>query len=174
MGREAFFYLGRILRTHGHQGEVLVHLDVDDPERYRKLESVFLDPGGERIPFFIESVSLRPNKRGVIRFQDYDDPDDAAALVGLRMYLPADRLPQLRGNKFYFHEVTGFTVEDKTHGPIGTVAEVLDLPGQPLLRVQHGEREILIPVVDEIVRKIDRKNRVIRVETPPGLIGIYL
>ncbi len=174
MGTDEFFYLGRILKPHGTQGEVLVFLDTDDPERYVNLESVYLDLHGERIPFFIESIRLKHQGKAVVRFQDFASADDAESLKGLSMFLPATLLPRLKGKRFYFHEVKGFAVTDKNHGPIGFVEDVLDLPLQPLLRVRHGSREILIPAVDEIILKVDRRKKLLEIEAPAGLIEIYL
>lgn len=174
MPEAGFFYLGRILKTHGNTGSVVVFLDVDDPSEYENLESVYLDLHGERVPFFIRSLELRQNGKAVVRFQDFDTADDAETLPGLKMYLPAADLPELKGRKFYYHEVTGFRVIDATHGDIGVVDSVLDLPHQALFRVMHGEREILIPVVDEVIRKVDRKKRQLMIEAPEGLIELYL
>jgi 16S rRNA processing protein RimM len=169
-----FFYLGKIIKTYGKEGHVIIHLDVDDPSRYKKLKSVYLDLHGERIPFFLESLELKHNGKALALFQDYENLEDAEVLPGLRIYLPADQLPPLKGKKFYFHEVTGFEVVDAVHGPVGIVESVIDLPHQSLLQVRHGEKEILIPVVDAIIRKVDRRQRKIRIEAPPGLIEIYL
>ena len=63
MNKDDFFYLGKILKTHGNKGQVIVLLDVDDPEDYLALESVYLDLHGERIPFFIGSLELKHNRK---------------------------------------------------------------------------------------------------------------
>lgn len=174
MNKDDFFYLGKILKTHGNKGQVLVQLDVDDPESYQELESVYLDLHGERIPFFISSVELKHNRKAVFSFQDFDNPDDAESLPGLEMYLPVTELPVLTGNRFYFHEITGYQVIDQHHGNIGVIGGVLELPHQSLFRIVNGDKEILVPVVDEIIRKVDRNEKRLFIEAPPGLIEIYL
>jgi 16S rRNA processing protein RimM len=174
MNKDDFYYLGKILKTHGNKGQVLVHLDVDDPARYLKLKSVYLDLHGERIPFFITGVDLKHNSKATFQFQDFETTEDAEILQGLEMYIPVAELPVLTGNHFYYHEITGYRVIDQNHGDIGVISDILDLPHQALLQVQHGEKEILIPVVDEIIQKIDRRKKLLMIEAPAGLIEIYL
>jgi 16S rRNA processing protein RimM len=174
MNKDEFYYLGRILRTYGNKGHVLAHLDVDDPGDYTELESVYVDLHGERIPFFISSVELKHNRKAVIGFQDFGTLEDTEAFVGLELYLPLAGLPPLKGNRFYYHEVTGFTVIDKNLGNIGVIGDIMELPRQALFRILNGEKEILVPVVDEIILSVDRKRRVLMIEAPEGLIDIYL
>jgi 16S rRNA processing protein RimM len=174
MNKDDFYYLGKVLKTHGNKGQVMVHLDVDDPETYEKLESVYLDLHGERIPFFIASLDLKHNRKAVVAFQDFDTLEDAESLQGLEMYLPITKLPPLKGNRFYYHEIIGFGVVDQNHGNIGVIDDILELPHQALFQIRLGEKEILIPIVDEIIQKVDRKKKLLMIEAPAGLIEIYL
>ena len=174
MNKDDFFYLGKILKTHGNKGQVIVLLDVDDPEDYLALESVYLDLHGERIPFFIGSLELKHNRKAVIQFQDFDSIEDAESLQGLEMYLPITKLPALKGNRFYYHEIIGFAVVDQQHGDIGLVEDILELPHQSLFQIRHGGKEILVPIVDDIILKVDRKKKQLLIIAPEGLIEIYL
>jgi 16S rRNA processing protein RimM len=174
MNKDDFYFLGKILKTHGNKGQVLVHFDVDDPEAYENLESVYLDLHGERIPFFIDSIELKHNRKAVTKFQDFDTLEDAESLQGLEMYLPVTQLPKLSGNRFYYHEIKGFNVMDEHHGDIGFIEDILELPHQALFQVRFGEKEILVPIVDEIILKVDRKKKVLFIDAPAGLIEIYL
>ena len=174
MNKDDFFYLGKILKTHGNKGQVIVLLDVDDPEDYLALESVYLDLHGERIPFFIGSLELKHNRKAVIQFQDFDSIEDADSLQGLEMYLPITKLPALKGNRFYYHEIIGFAVVDQQHGDIGLVEDILELPHQSLFQIRHGGKEILVPIVDDIILKVDRKKKQLLISAPEGLIEIYL
>jgi 16S rRNA processing protein RimM len=174
MNKDDFFYLGKILKTHGNKGQVIVMLDVDDPDDYLTMESVYLDLHGERIPFFIHSLELKHNRKAVIQFQDFDTIEDAESLTGLEMYLPITTLPELKGNRFYFHEIIGYAVTDQVYGDIGIVEDILELPHQAMFQIRHGEKEILIPVVDDIIQKVDRKKKQLLINAPEGLIDIYL
>ena len=174
MNKDDFYYLGKIIKPFGNKGKVVVLLDVDKPSRYTKLESVYLDLDPERVPFFIQSIELIGGRRALIRFEDVNSPDDAAVYTGRDMYLPLSSLPPLKGKKFYYHEVLGFSVFDEHHGAIGTLVKVMDLPRQSLLQIDHGGKEILIPLVDEIIVKVDRKKKALHIRAPEGLIEFYI
>jgi 16S rRNA processing protein RimM len=174
MNKDDLYYLGRISKPFGNKGHVVVFMDVDDPDEYSRLDSVYLDLDGEFVPFLILSVEIQKGKKALIHFEDVDSVDDADAYAGREMYLPVTALPQLKGKKFYYHEVKGFRVIDQVHGEIGSLLSVMDLPRQPLLQVMQGKKEILIPLVDEVIVKVDRRKKELHIRAPEGLIEIYL
>ncbi|MBQ0740703.1 16S rRNA processing protein RimM, partial [Aquimarina celericrescens] len=77
-------------------------------------------------------------------------------------------------DQFYYHEVIGFTIQDVTFGKVGIVKAVNDSTAQALFEGDRDGIEILIPMNDEFIGKIDRESKVIYVETPEGLIDLYL
>lgn len=165
------YYLGYISKKHGTKGEVNAFLDVDNPLEYSKMESVFVELHNELIPFFIDHILVRTNLC-IVQFSD-TNASQAEELIGKKLYLPLSSLPPLTGNKFYFHEVIGFEVVDTQLGSIGQIEQVLD-HRQPLLQISFQEKEILIPVVDEIILLVDREKKQVVVNTPEGLVDIYL
>ena len=126
------------------------------------------------VPFFIESSQLHKSELLRIKFEDVDDEADADAIMKSGLYLPLDLLPKLEGDKFYFHEVMGFTVEDVNFGTVGIIKAINDSTAQSLFEIDRDGIEILIPMNDEFINKVDRKNKTIIVDTPEGLIDLYL
>jgi len=174
MRKEECFYLGKIAKKFSFKGEVLAYLDTDEPELYENLESVFVECNNHLVPFFIESSSLHKNDFLRIRFEDMNSEEDADAIMGNAIYLPLSMLPKLEGNKFYFHEVIGFEVDDKRLGIVGVIQSINDSSAQPLFEVLKGDTEILIPMIDKFLVKIDRKNKKVIMDLPEGLIEMYL
>ena len=171
--KEDCFYLGKIVKKHSFKGEVVIKLDTDEPDLYENLESVFVDLGNNLVPFFIEKSSLSRSTMFRVKFEDVDTEQDADAIMKAGIYLPISLLPKLTGNKFYFHEVIGFTVVDKNFGEVGTIAYINDKAAQPLFEIENGDTEIFIPMIDNFIKKVDRENKTIEVETPEGLIDLY-
>ena len=174
MRKEECFYLGKIVKKHSFKGEVVIKLDTDEPELNRNMESVFVDLGGNLVPFFIEKSSLSKGTALRVKFEDVNSEDEANAIMRSGIYLPLDLLPKLEGNQFYFHEVIGFKVIDKNHGEVGVIVSINDSAAQPLFEIEQGDKEIFIPLIDNFIKKVDRENKVIQVETPEGLIDLYL
>ncbi|WP_242092018.1 ribosome maturation factor RimM [Aestuariivivens sediminicola] len=174
MKKDDCFYLGRIIKKYSFKGEVLVKLDTDQPELYEHLDAIFVDLRNNLIPFFIEHSQLHKSELLRIKFEDVDNEADAEAILKSDLYLPLNLLPKLEGNKFYYHEVIGFTVKDKNYGDVGIITSINDSTAQALFEIQHKGKEVLIPMNDEFILNVDRVTRTILVETPEGLINLYL
>ncbi|MDX8553684.1 ribosome maturation factor RimM [Tenacibaculum sp. 1B UA] len=174
MQKEDCFYLGKIVKKHSFKGEVIIKLDTDEPDLYENLESVFVDLGNNLIPFFIEKSTLSKATMFRVKFEDVNTEADAEAILRSEVYLPLDLLPKLSGNKFYYHEVIGFTVVDTSFGEVGEIVSINDSSAQPLFEIDREGKEIFIPMIDDFIKKVDRENKTIEVETPEGLIDLYL
>jgi 16S rRNA processing protein RimM len=174
MRKEDCFYLGKIAKKFSFKGEVLVYLDTDEPELYENMESVFVEFNNNLVPFFIESSSLHKNDFLRVHFEDIDNEEEADNIIGCAIYLPLSILPKLTGNKFYFHEVIGFEIEDKRIGVFGKIVSINDVSAQPLFEVLNGNVELLIPMIDHFLVEIDRKNKKVIMDLPKGLVEMYL
>ena len=174
MQKEDCFYLGKVVKKYSFKGELLVKLDTDDPSIYTRMESVFIDKNKSLIPFFIERSSLHKSTLLRVKFEDIDSEEDADKLLKSELYLPLEFLPQLTGNKFYYHEIFGFEAEDLSFGLIGIIKGVNDSTNQAILEIDRNGSEILIPLIDDFIKSVDRAQKKIILEVPEGLIDIYL
>ena len=174
MRKEDCFYLGKIAKKFSFKGEVLIYLDTDEPELYEDLESVLVEINKNLIPFFIQNGSLHKNDFLRVKFEEVNNEQDAEEIINCEIYLPLKMLPKLTGNKFYFHEVIGFEIEDKRLGIFGKIVSINDSSAQPLFEVINGNVEILIPMIDQFLVKIDRENKKVIMDLPEGLVEMYL
>lgn len=178
MNIDECYYLGYTSKVHGKQGELIIKLDVDFPEEYKKLESVLIQlnqKDNSLIPFFITNTQLQNNQSIKVKIDDIDTVDQAKLLVGKEVYLPLNTLPKLTGNKFYYHEVIGFKMIDTKLGDIGTLTIILDYPTQAIFGITNPQgKEILIPIIDEVIVTVDRDNKTITINPPDGLVELYL
>lgn len=174
MRKDDCFYLGKIVSKYSFKGEVLVKIDTDDLELYYTMESVFVSLRDNLVPFFITQCRLHKSQLLRIDFEDVNSEDEADKIIGAKLYLPLSILPKLTGNKFYFHEIIGFTLIDDVHGNIGSIKSVNDTTSQALFEVEKGDKQLLIPINDRIITKVDRENKIIFVTTPEGLVDLYL
>jgi 16S rRNA processing protein RimM len=174
MKKEDCFFLGKIVKKYSFKGELLIKLDTDQPDLYENLDAMFIDVRDTLIPFFVESSQLHKSDLLRVQFEDVYTEADADALLKSDVFLPLEMLPKLDGDKFYFHEVIGFTMEDENYGTVGIITGINDSTAQSLFEVEKDGIEILIPMNDEFIKKVDRKNKTILVDTPEGLIDLYL
>lgn len=174
MQKEECFFLGKIVSKYSFKGEVLAKLDTDDPQIYENMESVFVSVGNNLVPFFIDRSQLHKSNLLRIRFEEVTDERGADRILGAELYLPLEVLPKLSGKKFYYHEIIGFKLEDSKHGNIGTIVAVNDSASQALFEAEKDGKELLVPINDDIITRIDRQSKTIFVSTPEGLVDLYL
>lgn len=173
MLKEDLYYLGKITKKHGFKGNLILFAETDDQEFYKGLESVFIERDGIPVPFFFESIQPHGRNKFLVKFED-TLPEEAARLVGKSVLLPLDTLPELKGTDFYYHEIIGYRVNDAAKGDIGIVENINDSGVQAIFEISFGGKQILIPIVDDWITKVDRENKTISLRTPEGLIDLYL
>ncbi|GAB2492257.1 MAG: 16S rRNA processing protein RimM [Cytophagales bacterium] len=174
MNKEQCFQVGRIAKVHGLRGEVNVVLDVDYPEDYEGLEHLFIEQKGRLVPFFLEHFVIQPGGKALAKFEDLNSLEQVESLVGSEVFLPLAELPELEEDQYYYHELIGFEVFDETKGLIGPVQIIYDLETQDLLGVTHQGKEVLIPIQDGIITKVDKAAKKVYCQLPEGLLDIYL
>jgi 16S rRNA processing protein RimM len=173
MTKNECFNLGYIAKRVGNHGELAFVLDVDTPGNYQNLETVFVELNNTLVPFFIKKLQLR-GKTAVVSIEGIDTIEKAEEILKSSLYLPLSFLPELKDKKFYFHEMPGYTVTDKTYGEIGIIDKILDFPHQAIFQIKFGEHEILIPAKEEFIISINRITRHLELNAPEGLIDIYI
>ena len=170
MRKEDCFFLGTVVAKYSFKGEVLIKLDTDDPEAYLSLQSFLLENESHLIPYFTTKVQLHKCQLLRVSVEGIESEKQADIMIGKSVYLPLDQLPKLADDQFYFHEIIGFEVIDPLQGPIGTITGVNDASSQVLLEVEYKKRQILIPLVDELIQQVDKKQKQLYLSIPEGLL----
>jgi 16S rRNA processing protein RimM len=167
MGR--LIEVGRILRPHGVQGEVVVR-------RFGESETV-LRPGstihGRKGPLEMTltvGAAKRHKKEWIVVFEGVDSRLEAEALAGTTLLVEADRLPPLPEGTYYNFELEGLTVRTAAGEILGRIEEVLETGANPVLVVRGERGESLIPSVEQVIRDVDLEAGVMTVDLIPGLI----
>ena len=168
MKKEDCFFLGYISRKHGYKGDVNIMLET--PAKHKELAHMFIDLNGRLVPFFIDSFRLKKENIALVKFDDIDSEQEAQKLVGKEIYLPLELLDQKQQNELT--ALIGFDVVDAVHGNIGTVWDIFDNTAQKLFQIKNKEQELLIPITEEFIQKIE--NNTIFIQTPQGLIDLFL
>ena len=161
MTKEDCFYLGRVAKTHGIKGEVTIKLDVDDPSAYLEMKYFLLEINKVLTPFFVEKI-IQSGDKFFVSIQDVKTVEAASVLTGKEVYLPMEMLPK------------GFLLVDEEKGELGPIADVIEYPTQAIVQVFKDGKEILIPILEQVILKVDRKAKKLYVKAPEGLIDMYL
>jgi 16S rRNA processing protein RimM len=167
--RDRLTCIGRIVDAHGLRGEVKVLPLTREHEFYRNLRAAVLDtPQGLRA---VEIEALRPGVRHwVVRLAGIADRTAAQELRGAGLWVEAAQLKPLAPGEVFAHDLVGCLVQTLDGRTIGPVRAVLETGANDVLAVDGGSGEVLVPLVDDVVREVDLGRRVIRIDPPPGLL----
>jgi 16S rRNA processing protein RimM len=164
--------VGRVARTHGLRGEVIVNVETDFPaERFHPGAELFVVRGGELMRLTLAGVRFHQG-RPIVSVTGIDSIDRAQELSGLDLRVPPERLVPLPAGTFYRHDLVGCRVETSAGQALGLVKEVEGTLAASRLVVASGDREILIPLASEICTAIDVEGKRIVIEPPEGLLEL--
>ena len=161
---------GRLTKTHGFNGELILRSVQPLPESIEKTEFVFIDINDGLVPFFLLSARLTDETSAIIQLEDIENEKQAERLIGYEVYLLANNNSKKSdsGKENY----TGFQIIDKVIGEIGIVKDFLDIPGNPLLQTEYNGNELLIPFNKDVVIKISNRKKQIKIKLPEGLLDL--
>lgn len=164
------FKIGYIAKSRGLKGEVTVIFS--EPVEPEANDALFAERSGSLVPYVIEAISSRPDK-SFIKFEDVDTVAAAEELKGSSLYLSKDMRPGLKRGEFYNDEIIGFIVEDKIHGLIGSVVDIIESgPSRLIQLLNESGKEVLIPVQGPFIKSLNRTKKLIKVELPDGFLEI--
>lgn len=153
--RDSLIEAGTVMRPHGLRGEVVVDVKSDLLDRVVGGMKVRLKTraGDESVP---EIELARVHKgRLVVKLVGVDSREDAEALRARTLWLTREQVGELPEGRYFVQDVLGLSVYTESGEYLGRIEEVLSMPASDVYVVRGVGGEILLPVVDEVVRDVD-------------------
>ena len=164
--------VGKIVNTHSLKGEVKVISSTDFEEQRFEKGTELLITRGNQVVKEVTVESYRTHKNNLlVKFVGIDSIEEAEKLKNLQIRIDSENIGELEENEYYFHEIIGCEVFDENGKSLGEISEILT-PGANdvwVIKTQNG-KEILIPYIEDVVKKIDVENKKIDIEVMEGLI----
>ncbi len=163
--------IGTVRRAHGVRGELLVTPHTDDPARFGLLREVHLVLAhGEQRSARV--LGARVSNKGVLlRLDEVSDRDAAQSLAGAEVFIPREQCLPLPPDSYYEFELWGMEVRTTGGRVLGTLQEVVNFPANDVWVVRDRQgHEYLLPAIKEVIKQVDRQERVITIEPMAGLV----
>ena len=164
--------VGKIVNTHSLKGEVKVISSTDfEEERFKKGSKLLITRGNQLIREVVVQSYRNHKNFLLVKFEGIDSVEEAEKLKNLQIKIDSDEVGKLEENEFYFHEIIGCQVFDENDRNLGEIIDILT-PGANDVWVIKGEngKEILIPYIEDVVKKIDITSKKVNIEVMEGLI----
>jgi 16S rRNA processing protein RimM len=161
-----FVAVGRITRAHGIKGEVAV-LPLSQVESRFELGSKLLLEGLART---LTVAASKPHRHGLlVRFDEVSDRDEAEALHGQYLFVPASEVPPLPEGEFWPHQLLGCEIVTEGGRSLGSIREIVRTPANDVWVAEGADGEALVPALKDVVAKVDIDARRVVVREIAGL-----
>lgn len=162
--------VGTVTRTNGQRGSIRVRITADKV-RFKVGEPVFVRLGQGPVPFFVRSAQ-EIGHEWELSLDHVDDEQYAMRLVRCEVLMFGKPSAQKKSDDL--EQLIGWTVTDPMHGDLGTISSIMEMKAHPVLVVNHRGYEVLIPAVEPIIEKIDRRKHTVHCALPDGLLELYV
>jgi 16S rRNA processing protein RimM len=179
--KEKLISIGKITKAIGLKGYVKVLVLTDFPERYSSLKNARLFSDKEDLvltnkhtgtdEFIIKDVIFERDFVKIL-FEGYEDVNLTGPLLGNSIVIEENERMELEEGKYYFYELIGMEIISEGK-PVGKLESIENYGAQDILKIRmiEGNKEALIPFIDDFVKKVDTKERKIYIEAIDGMLN---
>jgi len=168
-----YFRIGKLVATHGFNGELVLKHSFGKKTSLKGLQTIFIEePKNAFIPWFIQSTRIRNEEEVILKFEGVDTKEAAAKLKTKEAWVTKADRDRFTAKTAPMKLVGYVLVENQKH--IGKILETIEQPHQLLCRIEINNKEALVPLNVNTLKKIDHKKQEVVVELPEGLLDVYL
>jgi len=147
--------IGKIIKSSGLKGRLKVLSYMESPEGFESLEEIFIGATKKStVPFRITSVRIK-EKSIFLELEGVNDVYASNALVGLHLFIPSHRLGGLKESEYYWRDIVGLAVMTEEGQMLGWIERIIPTGGNDVYVCKGGEREILLPAIEDVIRLVD-------------------
>lgn len=167
-----YFKIGKLAATHGIHGQLILEHSLGKKTSLKGLETIFIEETKDTfLPYFIDSTKIKNDKETLISIEGISSKEAAHFLIKKEVWLDENDFKKFAANAAPISLLGFMVVNDGVE--LAEVIEVIEQPHQVLCKIMLENKEALIPVHEDSLEKIDKKNRKLFVNLPDGLLDIY-
>jgi 16S rRNA processing protein RimM len=168
-----YFKIGKLVAVHGLKGELLLKHELGKKTSLKGLQAIFIEEmKNSFLPWFIESTKIKDEKEIYLKLEGIATREAAMRLTQKEIWLPEPDFKKFAA-KTAPASLLGYTIiNNKEH--LGEILELIEQPHQLLCRLEIKGKEVLIPLHEESLKKVNHSKKQVLVELPDGLLEIYL
>lgn len=167
--------IGKTLKPYGIKGELKVAMEEQFLDLLPQLSVVFIKINGTAVPYFPEQVNT---DAALIKLEEVDAPEVAQKLgskelLARREDIPFDPDAVKSKDTLQFSHLKQFVIIDQQQGEVGTIVDVLEFPQQEMALLVLDGQDVLIPLNDSYINKVEEAKKQVFMDLPDGLIDLH-
>ncbi len=168
-----YFKIGKFIATHGVNGELLFRHELGKKTSLKDLKTIFIEERKNSfLPWFIESTRIKNEQEVFLKLEGIASREAALKLAQKEVWFTEDDKKKFAAKSSPIN-LLGYTIINEKK-ILGEILEVIEQPNQMLCRIEMNKKEVLIPLNEDTLKKIDHKKKEVIVKLPDGLLEIYL
>jgi 16S rRNA processing protein RimM len=168
-----YFKLGKFVAVHGLKGELVLKHQLGKMTSLKGLKNIFIEQAKKSfLPWFIASITIKNNEEVYVKLDGIDTREAAARLARKEVWITEADFKK-HAAKSAPANLLGYKVVSNGTA-LGDIVEVIEQPHQILCKIEISEKEVLIPLNEDTLKKIDHNNKEVIVHLPEGLLDVYL
>lgn len=168
-----YFRLGKLVASFGLKGELILSHSLGKKSTLKGLQAVFTeDKKNSFLPWFIETARMKNETEVYLKLETIDTKEAAMRLTRKELWIPETEFKKLAAKSAPVSLLGYHIFNGKDE--LGEILEIIEQPHQVLCRIEMQGKEVLIPLHEETLEKVDHKNKKVIAALPEGLLEIYL
>jgi len=163
------FEAGEIIKTRGLRGCMKVLSYLEDKSNFSKPDFIYIEINpGQKKHFCLKNIE-KSGRAFFIELEEINDVESAKDFVGCKVYLPKDILKRLPDGEYYFRDIIGLDVYSEDGNYIGKIESIFPTGSNDVYVCRRKNKEILLPAISHVIKKIDINRQIMTVKIPDGL-----
>ena len=163
--------IGTVVSKHGFKGDIKINVSLFNLSTFTDLKYLFIDLDGCFIPFMIENVRSFSKNVLIVKLKEIRSEDEGNEVIHKNIYVDSAEMESNIDSGFFYNDLINFDVF-RDSKKIGKIENINSRLPQPVFEIIYDSRKVLIPIHEDLIKKIDKKNRIIYLDTPNGLLEI--
>lgn len=165
--------IGKIVSAFGLKGELIVQHHLGNKIAVTKIKVIFLEQKKEELlPYFVEAARKKGDDDLYLKLEGIESKEAASKFIRREIWMKEEEV-EMHTRKNNPIGWVGYLVVDQGKD-LGPILEVIEQPHQVLCRLEIDGKEVLIPINEQTLEKIDHKSKALLLSLPDGLLEIYL
>ena len=168
-----YFKTGKLVAASGLKGELIFRHELGKKTSLKDLKAIFIeDKKDSFFPWFVENTKIKSETEIYLKLEGIDTREAAAKLSPKEVWMTEADFKKYAA-KTAPVSLLGYTIINNKES-IGKILELIEQPHQLLCRLEIKGKEVLIPLHEASLKKVNHKKQEVMVALPDGLLDIYL
>ena len=163
--------IGTVVSKHGYKGDIKISVSSNNLDTFPDLKYLFIDLYGCFIPFKIDNVRSFSKNVLIVKLKEIRSEDEVNEVIHKNIYVDSAEMESNIDSGFFYNDLINFEVITDSK-KIGRIENINSKLPQPVFEIIYDSRKALIPIHEDLIKKIDKKNRIIYLDIPNGLLEI--